>query len=280
MRTPPYSSAERGGDPYGLARETSAWKTRARVRSQPDRGRDSLWMLHAALTAERARVDARQPPCVLLEGSGVRGATRPPAPAATASTTTREIIRAATSGPRVAGRMLANGLRAVVMPVRPRLTVDRWHAVKLLHRPRDRDVEILLILGRREALLDTLRASGLLPRLQRWPNLRIRVIADGDHRSARPSCSDRYTPSSTRRSSKCSIGAGTLRPRARPSPRKRMYELTPSDGRADDYLRWRRWRTRRLPAHIDPQPWRGMPAQRLLRAVRPDRTAARNLTTS
>ena len=217
MRTPPYSSAERGGDPYGLARETSPWTTRARVRSQPDRGRDSVDAPRRPDGRARARVDARQPPCVLLERSGVRGATRPPAPAATASTTTWEIIRAATSGPRVAGRMLVNGLRAAVMPVRSRPTVDRWHAVKLLDRTRDRDVEILLILGRREALLDTLRASGLPPLLQRWPNLRIRVIADGDHRSARPSCSGRCTPSSTRRSSKCSIGPGTLRPRARSS---------------------------------------------------------------
>jgi hypothetical protein len=159
--------------------------------------------------------------------------------------------------------------------------VDRWHAVKLLDRTRDRDVEILLILGRREAFAGHAageRSAAAAPALAEPPD-------PSDRRRRSP-----FSSAELQRSLHAELDAaleqvldrarhvapeGTLK-----QPPKRMYELTPSDGRADDYLRWRRWRTRRLPAHVDPQPWRGMPAQRLLRAVRPDRTAARNLTTS
>jgi hypothetical protein len=91
------------------------------------------------------------------------------------------MLRAATSSPRVAGRTLAGGLRTAVTPVRSRLAADRRHAAKLLDGLHDRDAEIVLVLGGHEPLLDTLRASGLLARLDRWPNVRIEVIAEGDH---------------------------------------------------------------------------------------------------
>jgi hypothetical protein len=101
--------------------------------------------------------------------------------------------------PRHRVRTLAGGLRTAVTPVRSRLAADRRHVAKLLDGLRDRDAEIVLVLGGHEPLLDTLRASGLLARLDRWPNVRIEVVAGrparrGPRANARPGLARRGAP--------------------------------------------------------------------------------------